>query len=160
MLLFSGVVLHFISSYLVGMASFMPVDMYSLALLSCNVEQQVNYNHFPAHLFCFCHLSSTALHQLCRLSQLNQHPDVLYFPLPYFGPFIFRVQGYPYHFAEPGQYLHTLHIIIKELQAVVLLLHRMAFHLVGECCCVVIQSYWHPLQSHFGHFLRWTCPNQ
>ena len=68
-----------------------------------------NVYHSPAQLFCSFDLSLSALHQLQRLSQLQQSQLPMWFPLSdmaiatvVIGHFIFRVVDYPYLAQEPG----------------------------------------------------------
>ena len=49
---------------------------------------------------------------------------------PLIGPFIFRVLGY--HYPIVGTWFSRAHIALQELQAVAIMLHRMAFHLSGK----------------------------
>ena len=48
------------------------------------------------------------------------------------GPFIFGMLGYLFHLVESDQILHTifLYITLQELQAVAIMLHKMAFYVV------------------------------
>ena len=59
--------------------------------------------------------------------------SLLLMPHPLIGPFIFRDLGYLYWLVVPGQVpLCRAHIALQELQAVAIMLHRMAFCLSGK----------------------------
>ena len=94
----------------------------------------------PAHLFSFLHFSFSALHQLEWLSHLQQslvplllpHPSVVIATdaMPSDLPFYF--QGSELPLSVSGSWSHStcrVHITSQELQALTMMLHRMAFHL-------------------------------
>ena len=92
----------------------------------------------PTHLPFPFQLSFVTLHRYWRLSLLQQSLVPLSFPFPdvvittdaSHCAFIFRVQGYLYSLAEPGQILSVKsHTTLQDTQTVLLMLHRRAF-----CC--------------------------
>ena len=88
-----------------------PFPLWSL----CRVLQSdmLSVYHSPTQLFSCDHFSLSSLHQLEWLSNLQQSPVPLYFPLPdvviatdatpTHWAFIFRVLGYLYQLVVPGQ---------------------------------------------------------
>ena len=99
--------------------------------------------HSPTHLFSCVHFSSSSLRQLDRLANLQQSPVPLQFPLPdvviatdatpTHWAFYFQGSGLP--LSVSGTWSGSLsraHIALQELQAVAVMLRRMAFCLSGR----------------------------
>ena len=111
----------------------------------CHVIQSdmLTVYHSPIHLFSPIHFSYSTLHQLEQLSHLQQNPVPLQFPLP---DGVIATDAMPtnwaFYFQGPGLSLSfsgswsgsmcRVHIALQELQAVVMMLHRMAFSLSGK----------------------------
>ena len=96
--------------------------------------------HSPTHLFSSVHFSFSALHQLEWLSHLQQSPVPLQFPSPDVIiatdviPVIY-FQGFDLPLSVSGCWSGPMcqaHIALQELQAVVMMLCRMASHLSGK----------------------------
>ena len=99
--------------------------------------------HSPTHLFLHVHFSLSSLCQLEQLAHLQQSPVPLQFPLPdvviatdakpTHWAFYFQGSGLP--LSVSGSWSGSLcraHIALQELQAIAMMLHRMAFHLSGK----------------------------
>ena len=98
----------------------------------------------PTHLFSPIPVQSLSLlHQLEQLSHLQQSPVPLQFPLPdvfiatdaipTHWAFYFQGSGLP--FSISGSWSSSMywdHIALQELQAIAMMLHRMAFCLCGK----------------------------
>ena len=106
----------------------------------CRVIQSdmLSVYHSPTQLFLDVHFSLSSLHQLEQLSNLQQSPVPLHFPLPdvviatdatpTHWAFYFHGSGLP--LSVSGAWSGSLsgaHIALQELQAVAIMLHRMAF---------------------------------
>ena len=101
------------------------------------------FTHSPAHLFSHVHFSLSSLHQLEQLYHLQQSPVPLQFPLP---DVVIATDAMPTHWAfyfqesglpllVGGSWLGSMcgvHIALQELQAVAMMLCRMAFYLSGK----------------------------
>ena len=99
--------------------------------------------HSPTQLFSCVHFSLSSLHQLEWLAHLQQSPVPLQFPLP---DVVIATDATPTHWAfyfqgsglpllVSGSWSGSLcraHIALQELQAVAIMLCRMAFHLSGK----------------------------
>ena len=98
--------------------------------------------HSPTQLFSYVHFSFSSLHQLEQLAKLQQSPVPLHFPLPdvviatdatpTHWAFYFQGSGLP--LSVSGAWSGSLaraHIALQELQAVTVMLCRMAFCLSG-----------------------------
>ena len=99
--------------------------------------------HSPTHLFSWVHFSLTSWCQLEWLSQLQQSPVPLQFPLP---DMVIATDAMPTHWAfyfqgsglplsVSGSWSGSMcraHIALQELQAVAIMLQWMAFHLSGK----------------------------
>ena len=111
----------------------------------CRVIQSdmLSVYHSPTHLFSRVHFSPSSLRQLDQLAHLQQSPVPLQFPLPDVviatdatptrWAFYFQGSGLP--LSVSGTWSGSLsraHIALQELQAVAVMLHRMAFHLSGR----------------------------
>ena len=111
----------------------------------CRVIQSdmLSVYHSPTQLFSHVHFSLSSLHQLEWLSNLQQSPVPLQFPLPdvviatdatpTHWAFYFQGSGLP--LSVSGAWSGSLsraHIALQELQAVAIMLCRMAFHLSGK----------------------------
>ena len=97
----------------------------------------------PTQLFFHVYFSLSSLHQLEWLAKLQQSPVPLHFPLP---DVVIAIDATPTHWAfyfqgfglpssVSGSWSGSLsraHIVLQELQAVAIMLHRMAFHLSGK----------------------------
>ena len=99
--------------------------------------------HPPTHLFSQVHYSLSSLCQLEQLSHLQQSPVPLQFPLPdvvtatdatsTHWAFYFQGSGLP--LSVSGSWSGSMcraHIAFQELQAIGIMLHRMAFCLSGK----------------------------
>ena len=95
--------------------------------------------HSPTQLFSHVHFSLSSLCQLEWLSSLQQSPVPLHFPLPdvviatdatpTHWAFYFQGSGLPLSVSGAcSDSLSRAHIALHELQAVAIMLHRMAFH--------------------------------
>ena len=111
----------------------------------CHVIQSdmLTVYYSPAHLFSSVHFSFSALCQLEQLSHLQQSPVPLQFQLP---DVVIATDATPTHWAFYSQgsglplsvsgywycSMCRAHIALQELQAVAMMLHRMAFQLSGK----------------------------
>ena len=111
----------------------------------CHVIQSVilHVYYSSTHLFSQVHFSISSLHQLKKLSHLQQSPVPLQFPLPdvvividampNHWAFYFQGSGSPLSVNGPWSgSMCRAHIALQELQAIARLLHRIAFHLSGK----------------------------
>ena len=111
----------------------------------CHVIQSdmLHVYHSPNHLFSWVHFSLSSLHQLEWLSQLQQSPVPLQFPLPDLviatdampnhQAFYFQGSGLPLSVSGPWSgSMCRAHIALQELQVIAMMLHRMAFCLSGK----------------------------
>ena len=111
----------------------------------CHVIQSdmLHVYHSPTQLFSHVLFSLPSLHQLEWLAHLQQSPVHLQFPLPDVviatdampPPWAFYFQGSGLPLLVSGTWLHSLcraHIALQELQAVAMMLCRMAFCLSGK----------------------------
>ena len=154
---------HGVMSFL-GKANFC-INGHSQLEHLCYVIQSdmLHIYHSPTHLFSWVHFSLSSLHQLEWLSQLQQSPVPLQFPLPDVGiatvampthwAFYFQGSVLPLSVSEPwthwGFYFQgsglplsvsgpwsgsicRANIAFQELQAIAMMLCRMAFHLSGK----------------------------
>ena len=111
----------------------------------CHVIQSdmLSVYHSPTHLFSRVHFSPLSLHQRDWLAKLQQSPLPLQFPLPdvviatdatpTHWAFYFQGNGLP--LSVSGAWSGSLsraHIAMQELQAVAVMLRRMAFCLSGK----------------------------
>ena len=111
----------------------------------CHVIQSdmLSVYHSPTQLFSHVHFSPSSLHQLEQLAKLQQSPVPLQFPLPdvviatdatpTHWAFYFQGSGSP--LSVSGTWSGSLsraHIALQELQAVAVMLCRMAFYLSGK----------------------------
>ena len=111
----------------------------------CHVIQSdmLSVYHSPTQLFLCFHFSLSSLCQLEHLAKLQQSPVPLQFPLPdvviatnatpTHWAFYFQGSGLP--LSVNGAWLGSLaraHIALQELQAVAIMLHRMAFCVSGK----------------------------
>ena len=103
----------------------------------------LHVNHSPTHLFSQVHFSLSSLHYLEQLSQLQQSPVPLQFPFPdvviatdamlTHWDFYFQGSGLPLSVSGPWSgSMCRVHIALQELQAIAMMLCRMAFHLSGK----------------------------
>ena len=111
----------------------------------CHVIQSdmLHVYHSPTHLFSHVHFPLSTLHQLEQLSDLQQSLVPLPFPLPdvviandampSHWAFYFQGSGLP--LSVSGSWLGSMcraHIALQELQAIVMMLCRIAFCLSGK----------------------------
>ena len=137
------VTLHKVMSFL-GKANFCTNDHSQLCCL-CHVIQSdtLSVYHSPTQLFSHVHFSLSSLHQLEQLAKLQQSPVPLQFPLPdvviatdatpTHWAFYFQGSGLP--LSDSGAWSGSLsraHIALQELQAVAVMICRMAFCLSGK----------------------------
>ena len=119
----------------------------------CHVIQSdmLHVYHSPTHLFSQVHFSLSSLCQLEHLSQLQQSPVPLQYPLPdmviatHATPthctFYFQGPGLPLLVSGPWSgSMCRAHIALQELQAVAMVLCRMAFHLSGKVVALHLDS--------------------
>ena len=99
--------------------------------------------HSPTNLFSPVHFSLSSLCQLEQLSHLQQSPVTLQFPLPDLviatdatptdWAFYFQGSSLPLSVSVPWSgSMCRAHIALQELQAIAVMLHRMAFCLSGK----------------------------
>ena len=99
--------------------------------------------HSPTHLFPCVHFSLSSLCQLDQLSHLQQSPVPLQFPLPDVviatdatpSYWAFSFQGSGLSLLVSGSWLGSMyraHIASQELQAIAMMLCRMAFCISGK----------------------------
>ena len=112
--------------------------------LCCVIQSdKLHVYHSPTHLFSQVHFPLSSLYQLEQLSHLQQSPVPLQFPLPdvviatdpmlTHWAFYFQGSGLPLSVSEPWSgSMCMAHIALQELQAIVMILHRMALHLSGK----------------------------
>ena len=107
--------------------------------------------HSPTQLFSCVHFSLSSLSQLEWLAKLQQSPVPLQFPLPdmviatdatpIHWAFYFQGSGLPLSVrgAWSGS-LSRIHIALQKLQAVTVMLHRMAFYLSGKVVALHLEN--------------------
>ena len=137
------VTVHKVMSFL-GKANFC-INGHSQLRQLCRVIQSdmLRVYHSPTHLFSRVHFSPSSLRQLDQLAKLQQSPVPLQFPLPdvviatdatlIHWAFYFQGSGLP--LSVSGTWSGSLsraHIALQELQAVAVMLRRMAFCLSGK----------------------------
>ena len=137
------VTVHRVMSFL-GKANFCTNGHSQLCCL-CHVVQSdmLSVYHSPTQLFSHVHFSLCSLHQLEQLAKLQQSPVPLHCPLPdvviatdatpTHWAFYFQGSGLP--LSVSGAWSGSLaraHIALQELQAVDVMLRRMAFCLSGK----------------------------
>ena len=137
------VTIHSVMSFL-GKDNFCTNGHFQLWCL-CHVIQNdmLLVYHSPTHLFSHVHFSLSLLHQLEELSYLQQSPAPLQFLLPNVviatdtmathWAFYFQGSGLPS--SVSGSWSGSMcraQIALQELQAIAMMLHRMAFHLSGK----------------------------
>ena len=137
------ITVHKVMSFL-GKANFCTSGHSQLHHLCCVIQSDMrSVYHSPTQLFLHVHFSLSSLHQLEQLAKLQQSPVPLQFPLPdvviatdatpTHWAFYFQGSGLP--LSVSGAWSGSLaraHIALHELQAVAVMLHRMAFHLSGK----------------------------
>ena len=136
------VTVHRVISFL-GKANFCTNGHSQMQYLCCVIQSDMlHVYHSPTHLFLCVHFLST-LHQLEHLAYLQQSPVPLQFPLP---DVVIATDAMPNHWAfyfqrsglpllVSGSWLGSLckaHIALHELQAIMMMLCRMAFCLSGK----------------------------
>ena len=138
-----NVTVHRVMSFL-GKANFCTSGHSQLWCLCCVIQSDMLYvYHSPNQLFPHVHFSLSSLCQLEQLSHLQQSPVPLQFPLPdvvittdatsTHWAFYFQGSGLP--LAVSGSWPCSMcraHIALQELQAVAMMLHRMALCLSGK----------------------------
>ena len=111
--------------------NFVPVVCTTLTIVSCHLELHVEYLSFSDSLICSFHFSFPVMHQLQRLSQLQQNLFPLQFTLcdvviiadaaPYHWAIYFLCSGLPLSFSRTwSDSMHYIHTALQELQAVAL----------------------------------------
>ena len=145
-------IVHMVMSFL-GKANFCTNGHSQLWQLCWVIQSDMlTVYHSPAHLFSPVHFSHSSLHQLEWLSQLQQSPIPLQFPLcdvviatdamPTHWSFYFQGAGLP--LSVGGSSSGTMcraHIALQELQAIAMMLCRMAFaYLVRWLPCIWITA--------------------
>ena len=137
------VTVHKVMSFL-GKANFCTNGHSQLWHLCCVIQSDMlSVYHSPTQLFSHVHFSPSSLCQLEWLAKLQQSPVPLQFLLPdvviatdatpTHWAFYFQGSGLP--LSVSGTWSGSLsraHIALQELQAVAVMLHRMAFHLSGK----------------------------
>ena len=127
-----------------GKANFCTNGHSQLWHLCCVIQSDMlSVYHSPTQLFSHVHFSLSSLCQLEWLAKLQQSPVPSQFPFPdvviatdatpTHWAFYFQGSGLPLPVsgAWSGSLSRT-HIALQELQAVAVMLHRMAFHLSGK----------------------------
>ena len=111
---------------------------------TCVIQSDMlHFYHSSTHLFSWVHFSLSLLCQPEWLSQLQQSPVPLQFSLPdvviatdamsTYWAFYFKGSGLPLSVSGPWSgFMCRAHIALQELQAIAMMLHRMAFHLSGK----------------------------
>ena len=130
--------------YFLGKAKFCTNGHSQLHCLCCVIHSDMlSVYHSPMQLFSCVHFSLSSLCQLEWLANLQQSPVPLQFPLP---DVVIGTDGTPTHWAFYFQgsglplsvsgawsgSLSRAHIALQELQAVAIMLCRMAFCLSGK----------------------------
>ena len=127
-----------------GKANFCINGHSQLRRLCCVIQSDMlSVYHSPTHLFSHVHFSPSSLCQLDRLAKLQQSPVPLQFPLPdvviatdatpTHWAFYFQGSGLPLSVSSTWSgSLSRVHIAVQELQAVAVMLRRMAFCLSGK----------------------------
>ena len=137
------VTVHKVMSFL-GKANFCTNGHSQLRHLCCVIQSDMlSVYHSPTQLFSCVHFSLSSLHQLEWLSNLQQSPVPLHFPLPHVviatdatpthWAFYFQGSGLP--LSVSGAWSGSLSrddIALQKLQAVAIMLRRMAFSLSGK----------------------------
>ena len=127
-----------------GKANFCTNGHSQLHHLCCVIQSDMlSVYHSPTQLFSHAYFSLSSLHQLEWLAELQQSPVLLQFPLPdvviatdatpTHWAFYFQESGLP--LSVSGAWSGSLsraHIALQELQAVAVMLHRMAFCLSSK----------------------------
>ena len=115
--------------------------------LCCVIQSDMlSVYHSPTQLFSCVHFSLSSVHQLGRLSTLQQSPVPLHFPLPdviiatdatpTHWAFYFQGSGLPLSISGTWSgSLSRAHIALQELQVVAIMLYRMAFCLSDKVVC-------------------------
>ena len=145
------VTVHKVMSFL-GKANFC-TNGHSQLWYLCHVIQSdmLSVYHSPKQLFLHVHFSLSSLHLLEWLAKLQQSPVPLQFPLPdvviatdaipTHWSFYFQGSGLP--LSVSGAWSGSLsraHIALQELQAVAIMLHRMAFCLSGKVVALHVDN--------------------
>ena len=127
-----------------GKAKFCTNGHYHLQHLCCVIQSDMLcVYHSPTQLFSCVHFSLSSLHQLEWLAHLQQSMVPLQFPLPdvvivtdaTLTHWAFYFQGSALPLLVSGSWSDSLcrtHIALQEIQAVGMMLHRMAFCLSGK----------------------------
>ena len=119
----------------------------------CQVIQSDMFHvcYSPLHLFSPIHFPHSSLCQLEQLSQLQQSPVPLQFPLPdvviatdaMTTHWTFYFQGSGLHLLVSGSWSGSKcrhDIALQELQAIAMMLHGMAFHLSGKVAALHLDN--------------------
>ena len=137
------ITVHKVMSFL-GKANFCTNGHSQLHRLCRTIQSDIlSVYHSPTHLFSLVHFSLSSLCQLKWLVHLQRSPVPLLFPLPdvviatnatpTHWAFYFQGSGLP--LSVSGAWSGSLsrpHIALQELQAVAIMLHKMAFCLSGK----------------------------
>ena len=127
-----------------GKANFCTNGHSHLQCLCCVIKSDMLcVYHSPTHSFLHVHFSLSSLHQLEWLAHLQQSPVPLHFPLPDVViatdampiHWTFYFQGSTLPLSVSGSWsgsLYRAHTALQELQAIAMMLCRMAFHLSGK----------------------------
>ena len=137
-----NVTVHRVMSFS-GKTNFCTSGHCQLCCLCCVIQSDMlHVYHSPTHLFSCAHFSLSSLHQLEQLSHLQQSPVPLQFPLPdviatdatpTHWAFNFQGSGLPLSVSRSWSgSMSRAHIALQEIQAIAMMLHRMAFHLSGK----------------------------
>ena len=145
------VTVHKTMSFL-GKANFCTNGHSQLQHLCCVIQSaMLHVYHSPTQLFSCVHFPLSSLHQLEQLVHLQQSSIPLQFPLPDVDiatdatpthwAFYFQGSGLP--LSVSGSWMSSLcraHIALQELQAVTIMLCRMAFCLSGKVAALHLDN--------------------
>ena len=130
---------------------FVPMAMHNFAAYIVSFRVTCWNFHSLLHKFCFFFSSFPVLHQLQSWSQLQQNPVSLQF-LPHDVVIATDVMPNQWAFYFQGSGLHLsfsctwsdsmliVHMALGDLQTVVLMLHRMAFHFISKVVALYLDN--------------------
>ena len=130
--------------------------------LSCHSKWHVEWLPFCTSHFVLFTFLFPLQHQLCRLSQLQKDLVLLQFPLPdvvitkdfYTQSLGFSFQHSGFHVSCSGTwstFICKVHFALQDLQAVALMLHRMAFQVSGKVVAIHLNNN-NTTKAHFCNY--------